>query len=180
MESVYTKPIAVILDREGVITQKLAEGEYVIRPEQAVVDQGVIEALLPLCQADISLFIASNQSCVSRGLTTLQQTQTLHTLILNQLASGGVHIVDSALCPHEHGDGCDCRKPLPGMFLSLAQKHGIDLERSATVGDAARDMAAAKAAGVPVRVFLGAACDDATHCVSTLAEACRIILGRAA
>jgi D-glycero-D-manno-heptose 1,7-bisphosphate phosphatase len=54
---------------------------------------------------------------------------------------------DVVVCPHDDADGCDCRKPLPGMITSAAQRLDLDLSRSATVGDRWKDVAAGRAAG---------------------------------
>jgi aryl-alcohol dehydrogenase-like predicted oxidoreductase len=54
--------------------------------------------------------------------------------------SGASTEMDVALCPHEAGPPvCWCRKPLPGLGLLLARKHGIDLARSWHVGRGAAD-----------------------------------------
>ena len=42
--------------------------------------------------------------------------------------------------PHAPDDGCDCRKPRPGMFLRAAAEHGLDLASSWFVGDRVRDV----------------------------------------
>ena len=52
------------------------------------------------------------------------------------------------MCPHDDGDGCDCRKPAPGLLLQAATDLGIDLTRSVIVGDRWRDVEAGRAAGV--------------------------------
>jgi aryl-alcohol dehydrogenase-like predicted oxidoreductase/predicted kinase len=49
-------------------------------------------------------------------------------------------IDDVAVCPHPAGPPiCWCRKPLPGLGLLLARRHGIDLARSIHVGAGAAD-----------------------------------------
>jgi D-glycero-D-manno-heptose 1,7-bisphosphate phosphatase len=54
---------------------------------------------------------------------------------------------DFLVCPHDDKDGCDCRKPLPGLLLQAAQRHGIDLAASFLIGDRWRDIDAGHAAG---------------------------------
>ncbi len=60
----------------------------------------------------------------------------------------GHPFTDWRICPHSDADGCDCRKPRPGMFLDLAHVHGVDLAASTHVGDADKDREAAAAAGI--------------------------------
>jgi len=51
------------------------------------------------------------------------------------------------MCYHDSSDGCDCRKPHPGMLLAGAREFNIDLAESFMVGDRWRDMEAGIAAG---------------------------------
>ena len=51
-------------------------------------------------------------------------------------------------CPHDGADGCDCRKPLPGMIVRAAADLDLELSRSWLVGDRWVDIAAGNAAGV--------------------------------
>ncbi len=65
----------------------------------------------------------------------------------------GRPFTDWRLCPHTDEDGCDCRKPKPGMFLELARLYGVDLAGSTHVGDVEKDRVAAAAAGVGTFVW---------------------------
>src|SRR2546426_12096706 len=60
----------------------------------------------------------------------------------------GRPFTDWRLCPHTDEDGCDCRKPKPGMFLGLARLYGVDLPGSTHLGDVEKDRLAAAAAGL--------------------------------
>lgn len=51
------------------------------------------------------------------------------------------------VCYHDDADGCECRKPKPGMLLAAARDFGIDLARSFMVGDRWRDIEAGRRAG---------------------------------
>ena len=56
--------------------------------------------------------------------------------------------VDAILvCPHDDVDGCECRKPKPGLLLEAMERFDIDRDRSFMVGDRWRDVAAGHAAG---------------------------------
>ena len=54
---------------------------------------------------------------------------------------------DCFVCYHDDRDGCDCRKPKPGMLLAAARAHDVDLGQSFMVGDRWRDIDAGAAAG---------------------------------
>jgi D-glycero-D-manno-heptose 1,7-bisphosphate phosphatase len=51
------------------------------------------------------------------------------------------------ICPHDDIDGCDCRKPKPGLLRRAAARFGIDLKQSFMIGDRWRDVDAGLAAG---------------------------------
>ena len=48
----------------------------------------------------------------------------------------GLRLLDVMACPHDR-DMCDCRKPKPGMLLTAASRHDLDLSASWMVGDQA-------------------------------------------
>src|SRR5690554_7116762 len=50
-------------------------------------------------------------------------------------------------CPHGPDDGCDCRKPLSGLFRSIAEHYQVSLNGVPTVGDSLRDLQAGVAVG---------------------------------
>ncbi|HZW59115.1 MAG TPA: HAD hydrolase-like protein, partial [Woeseiaceae bacterium] len=67
-------------------------------------------------------------------------------------------------CPHRPEDGCDCRKPRPGLLRRLARHYRVPLGDVPVVGDSQRDLDAATAAGarpVLVRTGNGAATERA-------------------
>jgi len=51
------------------------------------------------------------------------------------------------VCYHDDADGCDCRKPKPGLLVAAARDLGIDLSRSYMIGDRWKDVEAGKRAG---------------------------------
>ena len=56
-------------------------------------------------------------------------------------------IEDIYYCPHGWDDGCECRKPKPGMFFRAAREHDLDLSKCIFIGDDERDLQAGNAAG---------------------------------
>ncbi|HEV2129452.1 MAG TPA: HAD-IA family hydrolase [Longimicrobiaceae bacterium] len=52
------------------------------------------------------------------------------------------------LCPHTPEDGCDCRKPAPGMLLDIMRHFGIAGDETLSIGDTENDCEAARRAGV--------------------------------
>jgi len=59
-------------------------------------------------------------------------------------------------CPHGPNDGCDCRKPSPGLLLQIAERFSANLQDVYFVGDSLSDINAAKNAGAhPILVRTG-------------------------
>lgn len=130
---------AIFLDRDGTINRNT---DYLIDFGDFELLPGVEKALLILQELGYRLFVVSNQSGVARGYFTYAAVEDLHRKVAVHLESLGITIDGFAFCPH-HPEGsvaayakvCDCRKPMPGMLLSLAVKHGVDLTQSFMVGD---------------------------------------------
>ena len=94
---------------------------------------------------DQLIFVVTNQAGIKRGRLTLRQVESaLHEL---DAALGGI-LTAWKICPHDNDDGCECRKPRPGMITELAVIYGVDLKASAMVGDQAIDAEAARYAGL--------------------------------
>jgi D-glycero-D-manno-heptose 1,7-bisphosphate phosphatase len=103
----------------------------------------VKEILAPM--RDHLIFVVTNQAGIKRGRLTLRQVESaLHKL---DAALGGI-LTGWQICPHDDADGCECRKPRPGMILELAAVHGVELKASTMVGDQAIDAEAAGSAGL--------------------------------
>jgi len=138
---------AVFLDRDGVINRKAAEGGYVTRWEDFHFFLGVAEAIKSLHRAGWSVIVISNQRCVAKGLLTIAELEAIHQKMLEELARSGAKLDGIYYCPHDEEPPCSCRKPSPGMLLTAAQEHQIDLTSSWLVGDSESDIEAGKRAG---------------------------------
>jgi D-glycero-D-manno-heptose 1,7-bisphosphate phosphatase len=138
---------AAFLDRDGVINRKRSEGQYVTRWEELEILPGVPEAIALLTQAGYSVFVVSNQRCVAKGLLTELELDSIHELMCQKLADIGAVISKVYYCPHEKHPPCSCRKPAPGMLLTAAEAHAIDLTSSWMIGDSDIDVEAGRNAG---------------------------------
>lgn len=136
---------AVFLDRDGVLNQaEVREGKPY--PPASVTEvkilPGVVEALQCLKEAGFVLIVVSNQPDMARG--TAQQ---ISIEAINAYLAECLPIDRFIMCYHDESDGCDCRKPRPGMLFTGAQEFNVDLARSFMVGDRWRDMEAGQQAG---------------------------------
>jgi D-glycero-D-manno-heptose 1,7-bisphosphate phosphatase len=138
---------AAFLDRDGVINRKMPEGRYVTRWDEMHFLPGVASAIARLKKAGFLVIVVSNQRCVAKGLVTAAEVDALHHRMCVELTAAGAIIDAVYYCPHEMTPPCNCRKPAPGMLLSAAREHGIDLVESWMIGDSCNDVAAGKSAG---------------------------------
>jgi D-glycero-D-manno-heptose 1,7-bisphosphate phosphatase len=142
---------AVFLDRDGVLNRPLVVDGRPLPPtsiEQLELLPGVEEACRRLHDAGLLLVVVTNQPDVARGTQTLTEVKALNDELSSRLPLDEIRV-----CVHDDADGCECRKPQPGMLLDAAREHGIDLGASVMVGDRWRDVEAGRSAGCKT-VFL--------------------------
>ena len=137
---------AVFLDRDGVLNRAVVRDGKPYPPaalDQVDIYPDAAPALAGLKRAGYLLIVVTNQPDVARG------TQTRSAVAAINAALGAALGIDEFLvCWHDEGDHCACRKPMPGLVLSAAAAHHIDLTQSFLVGDRWRDIDCGAAAGV--------------------------------
>jgi D-glycero-D-manno-heptose 1,7-bisphosphate phosphatase len=136
---------AVFLDRDGVLNETCVRNG-VPHPPATLADltilPGVPEACAKLRAVGFRLLVVTNQPDIARGTQTVATVDRLNAEV-RRLAG----VDDVFVCPHDDRDGCDCRKPRPGLLLVAAKSYGIELAASVMVGDRDRDIGAGRAAG---------------------------------
>jgi len=144
----------LLLDRDGVINQD-SDG-YIRSLDEWIPLPGAIDALARLSKTGWTLAIATNQSGIARGYYSVDCMQAIHAKLRELVAAKGGQLGLIAHCPHGPNEGCDCRKPKPGMLLALAKHYQVSPSGLWFVGDSASDLAAAVAVGCqPVLVKTG-------------------------
>jgi D-glycero-D-manno-heptose 1,7-bisphosphate phosphatase len=138
---------------------------------------GVAAAMNTLRAQGWLLIVVTNQPDVARGTKSRDEVEAIN-LYLQQV----LPIDEFRTCYHDSGDGCDCRKPLPGALLAAADIHQIDLAASYMVGDRWRDTEAGERAGCKT-IFIDYGYSEKQpqnidYRVRSLAEATDIILGK--
>ena len=137
----------LFLDRDGVINKKPPKAEYVKTWEEFEFLPGASDALYALTAKGYELYIISNQAGIARDAMTSDGLEDIHHRMRAELEKLGVTIAGIYVCPHGWDEGCECRKPKPGMLFQTAREHDIDLTRAVFIGDDERDGEAAAAAG---------------------------------
>jgi D-glycero-D-manno-heptose 1,7-bisphosphate phosphatase len=135
----------VFLDRDGVLNAaSVRDGRP--HPPQTVADLSVLPGVPDACHAmaaaGLRLICITNQPDIARGTQDADVVATLNVRLQEAL-----DLDEVVTCPHDDADGCECRKPKPGMILDAAERWGVDLARSVTVGDRWRDVEAGRSAG---------------------------------
>jgi D-glycero-D-manno-heptose 1,7-bisphosphate phosphatase len=145
---VYNKKMfpAVFLDRDGVLIEN--REDYVREWSQVFIYPKTYLSLFRIQQAGYKIIIVTNQSAVGRGLISLQTAEEINRKLVETLRENSGQVDQVYMCPHHPDDGCDCRKPEPGMILQAARELDLDLPRSWMIGDAWSDMLAGQTAGV--------------------------------
>jgi D-glycero-D-manno-heptose 1,7-bisphosphate phosphatase len=138
---------AVILDRDGVLNRKMRTAEYVRSWSDWEWIPGAKEAIAMFKRAGYRIFIVSNQAGIARGALSVEALGEIHEKMTGEIQAAGGDIDRIYICPHGWDDGCDCRKPRPGMLIQAQRDFSLDLTRTPFIGDDARDLAAAEAAG---------------------------------
>lgn len=137
---------AVFLDRDGVLNRAVVrEGKPYPPADAGAVElvDGAADGMARLKAAGFLLLVVTNQPDVARGTQSAAELNAINDVLRAALPLDAFFI-----CPHDSGDGCDCRKPKPGLILQGAAAHGVDMAASFVIGDRWRDMDAARAAGV--------------------------------
>lgn len=135
----------VILDRDGVINAD--SPNYIKSPDEWIALPGSLTAIARLNQTGLSVVVATNQSGVGRGYYSLQTLAAIHEKMQRELQTAGGHIDRIYYCPHTPEDGCDCRKPKPGMLHQIQAEFPTQFNQAVMVGDSLRDIQAAHQAG---------------------------------
>lgn len=151
----------IIFGRDGVLNHY--REDHVKEPGEWEALPGALEAVARLNHAGWHAVVATNQAGIGRGLLDMASLNAVHQAMIRALVEVGGRLDAVFFCPHAPEEQCDCRKPLPGMMLQIAERYGVALAEVPMVCDNLRDLKAAQAAGcVPhlVRTGRAAALDE--------------------
>ncbi|WP_350023430.1 D-glycero-beta-D-manno-heptose 1,7-bisphosphate 7-phosphatase [Pseudomonas protegens] len=144
----------LILDRDGVINHD--SDAYIKSVQEWIPLPGAIEAIAQLSKVGWTVAIATNQSGIARGYYDLATLDAMHARLRELVAEQGGEVGLIVYCPHGPDEGCACRKPKPGMLLTIAEHYQAELTGLWFVGDSLGDLEAAKAVdSQPVLVKTG-------------------------
>lgn len=139
---------AVIFDRDG--TLNIDEG-YTHKITDLRWHKGAIELLRFLNDANIFVFVATNQAGIAKGIFEENDMHNFHREMQNQLRLQGAHIDKFFFCPY-HIDGkimkykknSEDRKPNTGMLEKILLEFSLEKKNMLMIGDKNTDIECAK------------------------------------
>ena len=147
-------PRFLILDRDGVINRD--REDYVKSLSELEVFRWAPSAIAAAYRSGYRVAVVSNQQAVAKGLLTLEGLHQIEQAIVAAVHAAGGEIEAFRYCTHLSSDGCECRKPKPGMILDLQRTYGFEPRETFFIGDTEKDVLAARAAGCrPLLVLSG-------------------------
>jgi histidinol-phosphate phosphatase family protein len=125
---------AVFIDRDGTI----GGSDRVIYPGEFELFPDVAESVQLLKKSGILICSFTNQPGISKGEASLESFE-------RELKDFGFDRI--YLCPHQHNEGCYCRKPSSAMLEKAAKDNNLDLNHCVVIGDRWTDLLAANEVG---------------------------------
>ena len=141
----------IFIDRDGVINRDpggWTEHSYVTRKDDFHFLPGSKEAIKKLCDSGYTIVVISNQAGVGRGLFSEEQLRGVTQLMFDELKKIGAEIAKVYYCIHDKTDGCECRKPKPGLFKRCERELDIEARGAYFIGDGKGDIEAGSTVGL--------------------------------
>jgi imidazoleglycerol-phosphate dehydratase/histidinol-phosphatase len=137
----------LFIDRDGTLIEEPAD-EQVDRFEKVRWMPDVFASLQRLVAAGYRLVMVTNQDGLGTASFPREQFQPVQDFVIDTLASQGIVFDEVFICPHKPADGCECRKPKPGILGDYLARVAIDPAASAVIGDRGTDLELARNIGV--------------------------------
>jgi D-glycero-D-manno-heptose 1,7-bisphosphate phosphatase len=135
----------IFIDRDGVINEDRAD--YVKAWNEFQFIPGSLNALRRLTDSGYRIIVITNQSVINRNMVSPKDLEEIHNNMAKAIADHGGRVESIFFCPHTPDDGCDCRKPAPGLLRQAQAKYHMDLAHTCMIGDSFKDILCARKAG---------------------------------
>lgn len=143
----FAEQPTVFLDRDGTLNVKAPKACYIETPKQFVWLEGAKEAVRLLKEAGFRVILVTNQPGIARGNLSEDDLARIHEKLQDDLKESGAALDKIYYCPHNWDEGCECRKPKPGMLYQAQKDFSLNLTKCYMIGDDERDIEAGGAAG---------------------------------
>ena len=153
-----TPRAGLFLDRDGVV---VADKGFLADPKDVELLPGAAELIAAANRCAVPVAVVTNQSGIARRLFGWAEFADVEREIARLLGLAGARIDAVLACPFhpeftEHYGAVEShwRKPGPGLVLAAARLLNIEIGKSWLVGDRARDIEAARNAGLAGAILL--------------------------
>jgi histidinol-phosphate phosphatase family protein len=136
--------IALLLDRDGTLMKDVG---YPNDPDKVRLIPGAAAAIRELARHGFMPAVVSNQSGLARGRISPAQAAAVHQRFVELFLQESGLTLRCFYCPHGPDDGCECRKPRPGLLVDAVTSLGLEGLPAVMVGDKPSDVAAGQAIG---------------------------------
>ena len=136
------------LDRDGTINKDYTDHEWANVKEPELLE-GSIEGIQNLIGLGYQIIIVTNQYIINDGIISLGDYHHFTENLIRIFEDNDIHVLDIFYCPHNDLDGCNCKKPKPGMIQKALEKYDIDLSASIYCGDSESDYLLAESFNIP-------------------------------
>jgi D-glycero-D-manno-heptose 1,7-bisphosphate phosphatase len=139
----------IIFDADGTLRRTLVPG----KPCPHAADEWEllegVRAYVSALPRALYLGVASNQDHVGYGHLSYEDAHGLLSAALEQASGRRPDPAAIRLCPHRLDVACDCRKPAPGMLLTILEHYRLAPSEALFVGNELSDQLAAQRANMP-------------------------------
>lgn len=149
----------LFLDRDGVIN---VDHGYVHRTGDFEFLPSIFDLVRGARALSFEVVVVTNQSGIGRGYFTEETYADLTRWMCRRFEAEGAPLTGVLHAPYlpdapveAYRADHDWRKPKPGMILEAGRRFGLDLPRSAILGDGDRDLIAGYRAGLGLLIKLG-------------------------
>ena len=150
----------LFVDRDGTMIEEPPD-EQVDSLDKIRLVPDVVAAMLQLKAAGYAFAMVTNQDGLGTPSFPRTAFETAQKFIVDLFASQGIVFEHVFICPHFKADGCDCRKPKPGMLARFLASTELDKPRCFVIGDRDTDMEFAHNLGIQgLRVGVNAGPDQ--------------------
>jgi histidinol-phosphate phosphatase family protein len=135
----------VFLDRDGTVSRDSLD--HIKSWEEFHFLPNGKEGVSFLTKHDFKIIFITNQSVIARGMVTPKELDFIHNNMVKEIEASGGKVEKIYFCPHHPDDGCNCRKPRPGLLLKAIDENDVDPSKSYMVGDRIMDVQVGRSVG---------------------------------
>lgn len=135
---------AIFFDKDGTLIKDVP---YNVDPALISFEEYAFESIKLLQEKGFLVFIISNQPGIGLGYFEENDLKAVEEKIKLSFSEHQLNLDGFYYCPHTANEGCNCRKPKPGLILKAANENNIELSQSWMIGDILNDVEAGGCAG---------------------------------